>query len=77
MALKGTHPQLDGRCGMFIFQIAVSFTDRVNWDGLQFASVLADDDVEATLVAAQLVACRVSAFDGMITGTTVLDCMEV
>lgn len=61
----------------FIFTIAVSFTDRVNWDGLQFASVMADDDVEATMIAAQLVACRVSDMGGMVTGTTVLDVMEI
>lgn len=62
---------------MFVFTIAVTFTDRVNWDGVQFAAVQAQDEDEATLVAAQLVACRVSSFDGMITGTTVLEVMEV
>lgn len=61
----------------FVFTVAVTFTDRTDWDGVQFAAVLAQDDVEATLVAAQLVGCRVGAFDGMVTSTTIIDCMEV
>lgn len=60
----------------FIFTVAVTFTDRVHWDGVQFAAVLADDDVQATLIAAQLVGCRVGTFDGMVTGTHIIDVME-
>lgn len=55
------------------FTIAVTYTDRVNWDGVQFAAVQANTADEATLIAAQLVACRVSAFDGIVTGTTIIE----
>ena len=61
---------------MFVFTVAVTYTDRTNWDGVQFAAVLADTDTDATLAAAQLVACRVTLFDGMVTGTYILDVME-
>lgn len=62
---------------MYVFTVAVTYTDRTHWDGVQYAAVLADTETEATLVAAQLVGCRAGAFfDGMVTGTTVLEVME-
>lgn len=46
-----------------IFTVAVGFNTHDGLqtgqpDGLQFAAVLAADDIDAQLVAAQLVACR-------------------
>jgi hypothetical protein len=64
---------------MFIFTVAVNYSthDEVKAGiiepGLQFVAVLAATDVEATLIAAQMVA---AVGDVMPTRTTVLEVME-
>jgi hypothetical protein len=58
-----------------IFTVAVTFAthDEVKdgnpHAGLQFAAVLADDPITATLIAAQMVACH----GVMPTSTTIID----
>jgi hypothetical protein len=63
---------------MFVFTVAVNYSTHDDLKnglgeyGLQFAAVLAESDVEATLVAAQMVASH----GVMPTRTTVLEVME-
>lgn len=59
-----------------VFTVAVTFNTHdglkdngCDSDGLQFAAVLADDPITATLIAAQMVACH----GVMPTSTTIID----
>lgn len=62
-----------------IFTVLVDFTDRTRHDDRTFVMsttavrVLADDDTEATLVAAQIVAASRGRHDGFVTRTTITD----
>lgn len=61
----------------FLFTVAVNFNTHDGLqthqpDGLQFATVLADTDHQATLIAAQMVSCH----GVMPTRTTIIDVLD-